>query len=368
MRTRFTMLQRLGTAAVLSLALTQVSVGGAGEAAAAQSPNTEAGQTARMPAPQLVLGPLSEEGEPSVATCPSGTKPVNGGFVSEDFRYAVGGSIYDAITANAPTGDGKGWGAMQLKGRVQARALCAPQDQAPQVVVGPVSEEGEPSVATCPSGTKPVNGGYVSTDFRRAYGGTIYDAITANAPTGDGKGWGAMQLKGRVQARALCAPQDQAPQLVVGPVSEEGEHSVATCPSGTKPVNGGYVSTDFRHAYGGTIYDAIMTNAPTGDGRGWDAKQLKGRVQARALCAPQDQAPQLVVGPVSEDGQPSIATCPAGTKPLNGGFLTTSFHHAYGGEIYDFVTANAPTSNGTGWGAIQLKGKVQAHALCVHAD
>ncbi|MFD3949484.1 hypothetical protein ACFWRC_05630 [Streptomyces albidoflavus] len=359
MRMRFTARRRLGTA-VTALALAVLPT--APQAAAEPS---GAGASERAAAPTLVVGPVSADGEASVASCPEGTRAVNGGYASASFQHANGGSIYDAVLASAPTKDGKGWFASQLKGKVQARALCAPEGQAPTLVVGPVSADGEASVASCPEGTRAVNGGFASASFQHANGGTIYDFLDASAPTKDGKGWFATQLKGKVQARALCAPAERAPSLVVGPVSADGEASVASCPDGTRAVNGGYASASFRHANGGTIYDAVLASAPTKDGKGWFANQLKGEVQARALCAPEDQAPTLVVGPVSADGEASVASCPDGTRAVNGGYASASFQHANGGEIYDYVTAGAPTKDGKGWFAGQLKGKVQARALCL---
>ncbi|MEU5491819.1 hypothetical protein AB0G98_29315 [Streptomyces sp. NPDC020196] len=223
-------------------------------------------------------------------------------------------------------------------------------------------------MATCPSGMKAINGGHAAGSFHHANGGSIYDAVTASAPTKDGTGWFTSQLKGKVQARALCVSQDQAPTLTIGPVSGDGEASVATCPAGLKAVTGGYASAAFSYANGGTIYDAVRASAPTPDGGGWFAQQLKGKVQARALCVSQDQAPTLTIGPVSGNAEVSVATCPSGMKALNGGFFSSSFHHANGGTIYDAVTSNAPTKDGTGWFTSQLKGKVQARALCVQAS
>ncbi|MFF3523469.1 hypothetical protein ACFYYQ_22535 [Streptomyces albidoflavus] len=359
MRMRFTARRRLGTAVT---ALVLAVLPAAPQAAAEPS---GAGASERAAAPTLVVGPVSADGEASVASCPDGTRAVNGGYASASFQHANGGSIYDAVLASAPTKDGKGWFASQLKGKVQARALCAPEGQAPTLVVGPVSADGEASVASCPEGTRAVNGGYASASFQHANGGTIYDFLTASAPTKDGKGWFATQLKGKAQARALCAPAERAPSLVVGPVSADGEASVASCPDGTRAVNGGYASASFQHANGGTIYDAVLASAPTKDGKGWFASQLKGKVQARALCAPEDRAPTLVVGPVSADGEASVASCPDGTRAVNGGYASASFQHANGGEIYDYVTAGAPTKDGKGWFAGQLKGKVQARALCL---
>ncbi len=157
MRMRFTARRRLGTA-VTALALAVLPT--APQAAAEPS---GAGASERGGGPDTGRGPgergrLRRRWRP----CPEGTRAVNGGYASASFQHANGGSIYDAVLASAPTKDGKGWFASQLKGKVQARALCAPEGQAPTLVVGPVSADGEASVASCPEGTRAVNGGYAS--------------------------------------------------------------------------------------------------------------------------------------------------------------------------------------------------------------
>ncbi|MFB7297464.1 hypothetical protein [Streptomyces rubiginosohelvolus] len=74
--------------------------------------------------PTLAIGAVSENGGVSVVICPSGMKAIIGGHASAGFRYANGGAIYDAVTANAPTSDGTDCFASQLRGKVQP-APCA---------------------------------------------------------------------------------------------------------------------------------------------------------------------------------------------------------------------------------------------------
>ncbi|GGY13200.1 hypothetical protein GCM10010326_00500 [Streptomyces xanthochromogenes] len=154
-----------------------------------------------------------------------------------------------------------------------------------QVVVGPESEPGQPSSARCPQGMGAINGGFQAISFYRSNGGDPYDGVTANAPFKDGKGWVAMLLAGKVRARAVCVPEDQAPQAAVGPVSEEDALSVARCPEGTKAIAGGYVrDTWYKNGYGASL-DDITVNAPNDSGTGWAAKQFHGKTVARVLCS-----------------------------------------------------------------------------------
>jgi len=187
--------------------------GGAAHAASggAQAPyaHAAADAQARVQLPQVVVGPVSADGDYSTATCPGDTKVMGGGYAAQSWHHANGGDMYDAVLSSAPTYDGKGWAARLLKGKVQARALCVPSSEAPQVVRGPVSEEGKVSAAVCPQGTQVVNGGYLSNSFHYARGGTLYDMVIASAPMADGKGWFAQQFKGKTEARALCAETDQ---------------------------------------------------------------------------------------------------------------------------------------------------------------
>ncbi|RZD62640.1 hypothetical protein C0Q59_12455, partial [Streptomyces albidoflavus] len=80
MRMRFTARRRLGTA-VTALALAVLPT--APQAAAELS---GAGASERAAAPTLVVGPVSADGEASVASCPEGTRAVNGGYASASFR------------------------------------------------------------------------------------------------------------------------------------------------------------------------------------------------------------------------------------------------------------------------------------------
>ncbi|MGW4345286.1 hypothetical protein ACWEL8_09440 [Streptomyces sp. NPDC004690] len=154
-----------------------------------------------------------------------------------------------------------------------------------QIVVGPESEPGQPSYARCPDGMGVLNGGFQAVTFSRSNDGDPYDSVTANAPFADGKGWAALLMTGKVRARAVCVPDAQAPQAVVGPVSAEASTSVARCPEGTKAIAGGYVRDTWYRNGDGESTDDITANAPTQDGSGWYARQFHGKTKARALCS-----------------------------------------------------------------------------------
>ncbi|MEH0400741.1 hypothetical protein ACFY7V_34360 [[Kitasatospora] papulosa] len=167
----------------------------------------------------------------------------------------------------------------------QANAKAAAPASQVQIVVGPESEPGQPSNARCPDGMGAINGGFQAVTFSRSGGGDPYDGVTVNAPFADGKGWVALLMTGKVRARAVCVPDAQAPQAVVGAVSAEEGESVARCPEGTKAIAGGYVrDTWYRNGYGEST-DDITANAPTQDGSGWFARQFHGKTVARALCS-----------------------------------------------------------------------------------
>ncbi|MEV5986349.1 hypothetical protein AB0L85_15190 [Streptomyces sp. NPDC052051] len=162
---------------------------------------------------------------------------------------------------------------------------------------------------------------------------------------------------------AAKAPVSRA-QTVVGPTSDSGQISVAYCPSGMKVLNGGYNSITFSESYGGEPYDAVRMNAPTMDGKGWFANLLTGKIQARAVCVPDAEAPRVAVGPTSGEHSDSDARCPAGTNVIGGGFVAQTWRRNNLGESQDDVTANAPIADGKGWYARQFGAKVQARALC----
>ncbi|QHC32153.1 MULTISPECIES: hypothetical protein [unclassified Streptomyces] len=165
----------------------------------------------------------------------------------------------------------------------QATAAAAPVSRA-RTVVGPASEPGEPSVAHCPEGMRVLNGGYNTAAFSQSNGGEPYDGVQADAPLSDGKGWFAGLMTGRVQARAVCVPQDEAPRVVVGPTSGEHADSDAHCPEGTDAVGGGYYAQSWYKNGWGESQDAVTASAPLAGGKGWYARQFAGKVQARALC------------------------------------------------------------------------------------
>ncbi|MFH8366444.1 hypothetical protein [Streptomyces sp. NPDC018031] len=91
-------------------------------------------------------------------------------------------------------------------------------------------------------------------------------------------------LPGSTGAQAT-APK--GPRVVAGPVSAPDAPSVAKCPRDTRVVNGGYVSHGFRTT-GSRTNDYVVRNAPLADGRGWQAKQVAGRIQAFAVCVTPD--------------------------------------------------------------------------------
>ncbi|MET9484502.1 hypothetical protein [Streptomyces sp. NPDC006638] len=154
-----------------------------------------------------------------------------------------------------------------------------------QVVVSPVSEPGQSFSARCPQGMGALNGGFQAATFASSNCGDPYDGVTVNAPFKDGKGWSVMLMTGKVTARVVCVPEAQAPQAVVGPVSEEAALSVARCPEGTMAIAGGYVrETWYKNGYGESL-DDIIVNAPNDSGSGWAAKQFHGKTGAHALCS-----------------------------------------------------------------------------------
>ncbi|WP_181794031.1 hypothetical protein [Streptomyces sp. WELS2] len=180
---------------------------GVGAAAVGGMTTASAQTTSKAPVSQaeIVVGPISEPGSPSVAQCPDGMGVINGGYNSSSFSQSNGGEPYDGIVASAPLGHGKGWVAQLMSGRAQARAVCVPASEAPQVAVGPTSGEHEDSDARCPDGTSVIGGGYIAASWSRNGWGESQDEVTANAPIRDGKGWYARQFAARVQARALCS-------------------------------------------------------------------------------------------------------------------------------------------------------------------
>ncbi|MDR3083264.1 MAG: flagellin [Streptomyces sp.] len=159
------------------------------------------------------------------------------------------------------------------------------------------------------------------------------------------------------------APVSQV-KVVVGPISAPGGESVARCPDDMRVLNGGYNAITFSKSGGGDPYDGVQANAPTQDGKGWFADLMTGQVQARAVCVPAAEAPQVVVGPTSGEHADSDAVCPEGTGVVGGGYVAESWYKNGYGESTDDVTANAPRSGGDGWYARLFAGKVQARALC----
>ncbi|MBV2155618.1 hypothetical protein [Kitasatospora sp. SUK 42] len=73
-------------------------------------------------------------------------------------------------------------------------------------------------------------------------------------------------------------------QVVAGPVSQPGQPSRATCPSGTHLIGGGYHWQPV-YTYGGSPADTVDTNTPSeADQKSWVAKAHNGTIQAYAIC------------------------------------------------------------------------------------
>ncbi|MEU9593760.1 hypothetical protein AB0D84_29140 [Streptomyces sp. NPDC048193] len=155
--------------------------------------------------------------------------------------------------------------------------------EAPVTVAGPISEPGGFSRATCPAGTQLVGGGY---DARHTVNGVnnVTDGLVVFAPEPlKANTWTAQMLSGQVRAFAMCAKgSGPAPRVVLGPASERGGYSKATCPEGTQLISGGYASTPATNGLGQYV-DAVDTNTPTND-NSWLAKMTIGTAQAVALC------------------------------------------------------------------------------------
>ncbi|WP_200263753.1 hypothetical protein [Streptomyces sp. HSG2] len=235
-------------------------------------------------APRVAVGAARAAGRASKATCPTGTRVTGGGFLSNTFHRAAGGTIHDFVRTSSPDRSGGAWLAAQVRGKVRAVALCAPTRTAPRVVVGAAGAAGRTSKATCPTGTRVTGGGHYARTFPHDSSGPIHDAVSANTPSPAGDGWVARQLTGEARAVALCAPDGQAPTVAVGAAGAAGRASKATCPTGTRVAGGGHYSHSFPHRGGGPIHDYVRTSSPSGSGDGWIVRQLKGEVRALALC------------------------------------------------------------------------------------
>ncbi|WP_127469697.1 hypothetical protein [Streptomyces sp. B27] len=153
---------------------------------------------AAAPAITVVRSAESEPGGNAIATCPSGSKVIGGGYQGRG-AFANGGTVYDMVEASTPTSNG--WGARFHTGRVIAAAICQ-SGASVTVVRSAESEPGGNAIATCPSGSKVIGGGYQG---RGAFanGGTAYDMVEASTPTSNG--WGARFHTGRVIAAAICS-------------------------------------------------------------------------------------------------------------------------------------------------------------------
>ncbi|MEV0965380.1 hypothetical protein AB0J25_22835 [Streptomyces sp. NPDC049910] len=99
---------------------------------------------------------------------------------------------------------------------------------------------------------------------------------------------------------------------------------------------------------------------------------LAGSPSAQALAAtpaPDDRAPVVVFGPLSEPAQPSYATCPKGTTLIGGGYealpVTLEDPHTSPPLVADMVDVNTPSFlRPNSWVAKMLRGQVHAYALC----
>ncbi|MEU8520931.1 hypothetical protein [Streptomyces sp. NPDC048577] len=157
---------------------------------------------AAAPAITVVRSAESAPGGNAIATCPSGSKVIGGGYQGAGV-FANGGTVYDMVEANTPSSDGNGWGARFHSGRVIATAICK-SGASVTVARSAESAPGGNAIATCPSGSKVIGGGYQGAGVF-ANGGTAYDMVEANTPSSDGNGWGARFHSGRVIATAICS-------------------------------------------------------------------------------------------------------------------------------------------------------------------
>ncbi|MFD4025392.1 hypothetical protein ACFWRV_18015 [Streptomyces sp. NPDC058576] len=158
------------------------------------------------------------------------------------------------------------------------------QAAAPDVTVvrSALSEPGGNAIARCPSGSKVIGGGYQGYGVF-ANGGTAYDMVEANSPTGDAVGWVARFHEGRVAATAICKVGASV-TVASSAGSEPGENAIARCPSDSKVIGGGYQGNGV-FASGGTVYDMVEASSPISDAAGWVARFHEGRVAATAICS-----------------------------------------------------------------------------------
>ncbi|MET9622272.1 hypothetical protein ABZZ37_16075 [Streptomyces sp. NPDC006464] len=158
----------------------------------------------------VVKSSTSTAGETVIATCPSGSKVIGGGYQGAavfNNPGTVSSATADLVEANTPTSDGTGWVARFAEGRVIATAICE-TGASTQVVKSGASKAGETAIATCPSGSKVIGGGYQGAAVFSNPGTVserIDDIVEANTPTMAGTGWGARFANGRVIATAICS-------------------------------------------------------------------------------------------------------------------------------------------------------------------
>ncbi|MEN3586433.1 MULTISPECIES: hypothetical protein [unclassified Streptomyces] len=101
----------------------------------------------------------------------------------------------------------------------------------------------------------------------------------------------AVGLVGSAGAPALADTTggDGAPVVVIGPLSEPGQPSYATCPDGTRLIGGGYeavpVTVDDPQTSPPLIADMVDVNAPSYlQPNSWVTKMLNGQSRSYALC------------------------------------------------------------------------------------
>ncbi|EDY50465.1 hypothetical protein [Streptomyces clavuligerus] len=314
--------------------------------------------------PRAVASDWSAGGEVATATCPAGTGLVGGGAGA---RYALNGAhqVIDDIEANAPDPVMANSWKVQVKfGQGRAVALCDPDAPTPTVVASEWSADKEVATATCPAGTNLVGGGQ---DARLRVNGydNVIDGVEANAPSPDTPNSWKVQLHlGQARAFAMCTAEAPMPTVVASEWSADKEVATATCPAGTNLVGGGQDARLTQNHYG-QVLDGVEANAPSPDlANSWKVQLNDGKARAFAMCTAEAPLPVVVASEWSADGQPAVATCPAGTR-LTGGGQDARLRLNNAGDPIDGVTADLPDPDQPNSWRVQLHfGQARAFAMC----